>query len=354
MEVNKMKKLMSMMLAVVMVLSTIVARVNADSYDFKKVNPDNMTLVEVERELVNYLRQAKPDIVVGSKEYVEYMSEYLLEEHDRELEDTVYYDEILIYMNEYLAEVCNPNRFIEKEITVNGDRITVLEMTEEEKNRTIKDIKLEVEALEKKEAEDIKNYENVVSLDSGITDVELERLENKYTDTRSYNKNKAVEYALDFAETRNPVYKDFPSDCTNFVSQCVRAGGRQMDSDYSGHGSGYKSSTRRWYHKQNFKLTYYPVHYWTTAFTVVEDFYEYSKKNGAYTINCGKGRNRLQRVAKKGDIVQIKKTNGKWFHSIIITGGEKYNWKYSSHTDDWKNRKVSKLSSDYSFRIIRF
>ena len=43
----------------------------------------------------------------------------------------------------------------------------------------------------------------------------------------SYNRQKAIEYADNWAFSRNPRYFDFENfggDCTNFISQCLFAG----------------------------------------------------------------------------------------------------------------------------------
>jgi hypothetical protein len=47
-----------------------------------------------------------------------------------------------------------------------------------------------------------------------------------------YNRQRAIEYAHKWAFARNPAYYDFSNvggDCTNFVSQCLLAGGAPMD-----------------------------------------------------------------------------------------------------------------------------
>jgi hypothetical protein len=43
-----------------------------------------------------------------------------------------------------------------------------------------------------------------------------------------YQRNRAVQYADTFWDKANPNYIEFPVDCTNFVSQCLYAGGLPM------------------------------------------------------------------------------------------------------------------------------
>lgn len=44
-----------------------------------------------------------------------------------------------------------------------------------------------------------------------------------------YNRDKVVQYAETWWQTPNPKYEEFEVDCTNFVSQCLFAGGAPMD-----------------------------------------------------------------------------------------------------------------------------
>lgn len=43
-----------------------------------------------------------------------------------------------------------------------------------------------------------------------------------------YNREAAVQYAQTWWNSRNPAFPSFAVDCTNFVSQCLRAGGAPM------------------------------------------------------------------------------------------------------------------------------
>ena len=49
-----------------------------------------------------------------------------------------------------------------------------------------------------------------------------------------YDRVAAVEYARKWALSRNPQFKDYEQwggNCTNYISQCINAGGIPMDSD---------------------------------------------------------------------------------------------------------------------------
>ena len=47
----------------------------------------------------------------------------------------------------------------------------------------------------------------------------------------SYRKQ-AVDYALAYGNSRNPEYNSYDNNCANFVSQCLIAGGMQMDAEW--------------------------------------------------------------------------------------------------------------------------
>nr|WP_295975090.1 amidase domain-containing protein [uncultured Bacillus sp.] len=58
-----------------------------------------------------------------------------------------------------------------------------------------------------------------------------------------YNRLKAVQYAERWWNDYNPAYKKFDVDCTNYISQCLHAGGAPM--------SGYPNRSRGWWMRSN-------------------------------------------------------------------------------------------------------
>lgn len=67
----------------------------------------------------------------------------------------------------------------------------------------------------------------------------------------AYNVTNAVNYADTWAEARNPGYTQFSSDCTNFVSQVMRAGGASMNNNWFYNNS--RSYSRTWSVADDFK-----------------------------------------------------------------------------------------------------
>jgi hypothetical protein len=54
-----------------------------------------------------------------------------------------------------------------------------------------------------------------------------------------YDRMRAVQYAERWWNSYNPAYQKFENDCTNFISQCLRAGGAPM--------RGYPNRTKGWW-----------------------------------------------------------------------------------------------------------
>jgi len=116
-----------------------------------------------------------------------------------------------------------------------------------------------------------------------------------------YNRNAAVDYARRWALHRNPTYYDFENlggDCTNFASQCIFA------------GSGIMNHT--------------PVTGWffnslgsrSPSWTGVEYLYNFLTNNrsvGPYGHEASEGE------VSVGDIVQLGRNNGHFYHSPVIT-----------------------------------
>jgi len=111
---------------------------------------------------------------------------------------------------------------------------------------------------------------------------------------------KCVEYAKKYAYDYNPAYYDFSllgGDCTNFVSQCLFAGGIKMN--YSELGWYYISLNNR-----------------APAWTGVNEFWNFGIKNngaGFFLAPCD------LRSLDLGDIIQLGNSST-FYHSLIVTG----------------------------------
>ncbi len=111
-----------------------------------------------------------------------------------------------------------------------------------------------------------------------------------------YNREKAVAYANAYWNSHNPAFRFFATDdCTNYISQCLHAGGFPMEFS--------KSRSRGWWYR-NGSYSY--------SWAVANSFYWYL-------------RGRAQMVSRPedlslGDVICVDfEGDGKWNHSGIVT-----------------------------------
>lgn len=143
-----------------------------------------------------------------------------------------------------------------------------------------------------------------------------------------YDRKKAIEYAHKWAFGRNPAYGDFSQmggDCTNFISQCIHAGGAAMN--YTPDlGWFYQSMRRR-----------------APAWTGVEPLYRF------LTTNRGKGPYAVKADAGEmhpGDVVQLSFNGGASYgHSLFVVQAgdppDNSNILIATHTFNSDNRPLN-------------
>lgn len=146
-----------------------------------------------------------------------------------------------------------------------------------------------------------------------------------------YNRNAAVEYAKKWALSRNPSYYNYDKiggDCTNFISQCLYAGKREMN--YRGYGWYYNNANNK-----------------SPSWTGVEYLYNFlinNKNEGPRGILVDK------KDVEIGDIIQLSFNGIVFGHTLIITeiNGDKI--RICAHTIDSKDRELE----TYNYKKIRF
>lgn len=133
--------------------------------------------------------------------------------------------------------------------------------------------------------------------------------------TNSYMRNKAVKYALDYALKPNTKYKymksmgDDGGDCSNFVSQCLAAGGAPM---------AYGPQRPWWYNKRNSSDT--SKHTWSQSWSVAHSLYWCLKVRGNINIPGVKAIEVPSLdMLELGDLIQYEDSSGIIYHSAIIT-----------------------------------
>ncbi|SEN52736.1 amidase domain-containing protein [Lihuaxuella thermophila] len=122
-----------------------------------------------------------------------------------------------------------------------------------------------------------------------------------------YNRAKAVQYAETHWNAPNPGYLYFSQDdCTNFVSQCLHAGGIPM-----------QFSQRRdqgWWYRQSGRN-----HVWSYSWTVAQSFYQYLKGQRSRGLRAVQVQSAEQ--LEPGDIICYDwEGDGRWNHNVIVTG----------------------------------
>ena len=154
-----------------------------------------------------------------------------------------------------------------------------------------------------------------------------------------YLRERAVEYALRWALSRNPLFPDFTGvggDCTNFVSQCILAGSCVMNftPDF---GWYYYSPTSR-------APAWSGVSYFYDFLTGAPDFAEQNGGVGPY------GAEATTQQIRPGDVVQLANDQGVYYHTLIVTDTQGDDLLVSAHTDDARNRPLS----TYNYATARF
>ena len=130
-----------------------------------------------------------------------------------------------------------------------------------------------------------------------------------------YSRINAVKYARTYALSPNPSFRYFPlidntsGDCTNFISQCLLAGGAPMI---------FNSSHPWWYKKANTVSVKDDT--WSIPWAVAHSLYWSLKINQQSKTSGIKGLEIYDtRLLELGDLMFLEGDNGNIFHAAIIT-----------------------------------
>lgn len=142
------------------------------------------------------------------------------------------------------------------------------------------------------------------------------------------NKKAAVAYAQKWALTRNPAYRKFDLNCTNFISQAMKAGGWKHDTGL------WTSEKAWWYNSLNQSRP------WVNA----EDWFRFTRNHsqrGSVITHLGN--------VVPGDVIQIKfEGTTRIGHSMIVTKKVGTNVYVSYNTTDRLNKPLSEVIAAYS------
>ncbi len=146
-----------------------------------------------------------------------------------------------------------------------------------------------------------------------------------------YDREAAVAYANRWALGRNPAYYNFDNiggDCTNFASQCIYAGAKVMN------------------YTPQFGWFYRSVSDRTPSWTGVEFLYDFLVNNRSvgpfgHAVDSSQ--------VQPGDIVQLGRYNGDYYHTPVITSVYP-TIRVAAHTYD----VLDKPLDSYNFDTVRF
>lgn len=143
-----------------------------------------------------------------------------------------------------------------------------------------------------------------------------------------YNREKAVEYALKYALSYNPNYYHFGGiggDCTNYISQCLLAGGGKMNFD----------KFKGWYYVDSNNRA--PS--WTSVIHL-QNFLLSKNRIGPFAKIC-----ELSEI-ELGDLIQLRQNPTRFNHTLIVTKIENGEIFVCAHSNDAKNKKLK----DYFYK----
>ena len=154
-----------------------------------------------------------------------------------------------------------------------------------------------------------------------------------------YDRMAAVRYAHQLAYGRNPAFYDYEyigGDCTNFASQCVYAGSREMN---------YTKDLGWYYINANNKAP---------AWTGVEYFYNFMTRKEP-TAGPVAQESSISQV-EPGDVIQLSFDGEGWNHSPVVVrllhqpALQPADVLIAAHSYDADNRPLS----SYDYRAVRF
>lgn len=146
------------------------------------------------------------------------------------------------------------------------------------------------------------------------------------------NKQKIVDYAQKYVKNYNKSYRAYKQDCTNFVSQALRAGGWS----HIGSGANNRRDKAKWFYGSTVKKTSFT---WAGA----ENWGIFARDKSKRTKSIA------QKNLAPGDVVQAIWTGkGPKDHTMIVVQTGKNNEKYLNyHSVDTKEQKLSRLKAKF-------
>lgn len=157
--------------------------------------------------------------------------------------------------------------------------------------------------------------------------------------TKPYDRERAVTYARVWANARNPLFINFTGqggDCTNFVSQAILAGCCTMN------------------YTRDFGWYYRSIEDRAPAWTGVSAFYNFLTQAPDFLAANGGvgpfGREVSTEEVLVGDVIQLANEEGRYYHTVIVTGFDAGDILISAHSNDALDRPLS----TYNYAALRY
>jgi Putative amidase domain len=326
--VKKYLGLGSSLLVLSLLLGQPTATVNAEANVKKESVEKVKTIGEVESLLLEHFQYSGMFYQIGSEEYVNYLTNLLIENADQDLALRIDYSDIRTYASTYLTE-------LEKDAVG-----TNFELSDEVKAKKIK-------AIQKENKEKNENAEKAIKNNTSQDDT--------ISIAATYNSSAAVSYAEQWGYKRNTAYNNHKYDCTNFASQAVYAGGKVERRPSSTPSVGITKTTSYWYSDIEWR-TNYAVWREASSWVNVDDFFWYWVSTKGLSYNKYTTQSGVYNYASPGDIVQLQdQSSGDYYHTVVVTGKSNGVIYYSAHTGDRVDYSLNNVSASYNdFRVIKF
>lgn len=302
---------------------------------------EEISLMEIQCKLENYLFENYPDLKIGTDDFYDFSMRQLIEGYDKKLCELDDYIIIHAYLAEYVniyenfisVEVKHSNK-----INIFSNKICADEYyTDYDLEKNLYLFHLSDDFL-KQTIGDIRRNNEKCNADTMLS-------ENTAVDISGYVGEDAANYARSYALSCNSKYPSYLKDCTNFVSQCIYAGGIKMKGNNS--EPGVYTSTTQWFCKVaktddhgNYTRVEYAL---TTSWINVADFNSYLTSIAKYKA-VRKTFHELFVYSSVGDVIQLKSiATGTPYHSIIISKKADGTIYYCGHSNYAKDEGILKV-----------
>lgn len=326
----KKSKWLSWVIVCCMMISSSVFTASAETREVKA--EDDYTLGEVRDILQEYLVTQGKELDVASPEYFEYVDIGVLGLQDISLKEHPDYDLIRSYASKFMFKY----RVYQEEKNTMGwlDKDTINQMF----NETLGEVRAEI-------------AQSQIALQNKYNQLKKD-ISTFSTRISGYNASSAVAYARKWANSWNASYGMFSGDCTNFVSQCLVAGGIPMvvRPNYSSQPElSVDTNGSYWYNKNGGK--------WASAsFIRIINFYPYwNTKVQTYSTQS---KETMKSLVSPGDVVLMTHANdGSLYHAIFISYKSGNTVKFCGHTVSRLDYSVDNAELDdtkFNWKIIDF